>query len=172
MTAIIRDVRPSDFDDIVRNFYSYFDELTETPDLGLILFKEKPTLSEELSWFADFYDSVEKGDTVGLVAEEDTKVVGICEVHGLRPDSDISHRGELGIVVRKDSRGKGVGTALMKEALTKCKGKFELVQLAVFSTNRARRLYEELGFVTYGHLPMAIKRGTRYYDEDLMYLKL
>jgi RimJ/RimL family protein N-acetyltransferase len=169
---IYRDLKPSDFESMADNFYSFLDELEENPDLGLVLPRKRPSISEELQWFSDLYKKVEEGKTVATVAEGESKVIGMCEIEGLRSESDISHRGELGLVVSKEYRGKGIGTELIRLTLEKCKGKFEVVQLGVFSINRAKRLYERFGFQTYGHNPHAIKRGGRYYAEDLMLLKL
>jgi RimJ/RimL family protein N-acetyltransferase len=169
---IYRDVRPSDFESLSNNFFSFIDELKENPDLGLVLVKKKPTLSEELEWFSDFYKNVEQGKTIATVAETDSKVVGVCEVERMRPDSDVSHRGELGLAIVKEYRGQGIGTELMKHTLEKCRGKFEMIELSVFSINKAKKLYERFGFQTFGHNPHAIKRDGKYYEEDLMLLKL
>jgi RimJ/RimL family protein N-acetyltransferase len=44
-----------------------------------------------------------------------------------------------------------------------------MVQLTVVSENEAaRRLYEAMGFVAYGHEKRALKHDGRYYDEVLM----
>lgn len=177
MTITYRDARASDFDALTANFYSYFDEFRENPGLGLVLYNQKPTVAQELEWFSNLFGNIERGDAVATVAEEvsDSRpvvVVGMCEVRRLRPGTDMSHRGVLGISVRKEYRGKGVGTRLLEETLRKCKGKFEIIELSVFSINRARRLYERFGFKVYGHLPLAVKRGDQYFEEDLMYLKI
>jgi len=165
-------LKHSDFESITDNFYSFFDELEENPDLGLVLLRKKPSPSEELQWFANLYKNVEEGKTIATVAADGSRVVGMCEVEGLRPDSDVSHRAELGLVVRKECRGKGLGTELIRLTLEKCRGKFEIVELSVFSINRAKKLYEKFGFQVYGHNPFAIKRGGKYYEEDVMFLKL
>jgi RimJ/RimL family protein N-acetyltransferase len=170
--VIYRDLRPSDFESLSNNFFSFIDEQKENPDLGLVLVKKKPTLSEELEWFSDFYKNVEQGKTIATVAEADSKVVGVCEVERMRPDSDVSHRGGLGLAIVKEYRGQGIGTELLKHTLEKCRGKFEVIELSVFSVNKAKKLYERFGFQTFGHNPHAIKRDDRYYEEDLMLLKL
>src|ERR1700730_11810939 len=135
LLIVYRDVQASDFNDLSNNFFSFLEEAKENPELGLVLLKKKPSLSEELEWFSSFYKNVEQGRTVATVAEVDSSVVGMCEVEGLRPDSDVAHRGGLGIVVRREYRGKGIGTELMKQTLEKCRGKFEIVELTVFSIN-------------------------------------
>jgi RimJ/RimL family protein N-acetyltransferase len=72
---------------------------------------------------------------------------------------------------REDIEGRGIGLALTKDCLDRCKGKFEIIRLEVFSVNRvAKKLYKNLGLKTYGVLPRAVKRSGEYYDEELMYL--
>lgn len=170
--TIFRDIMPSDFEDLVEIYFHAYEELKENPDLGIIFFRSKPTMAQELQWFSNLYKGVEEGNTVVTVAAEDSRVVGTCDVNRLRPNTNLSHRGVLGILVREGYRGRGIGERLLNETLRKCRGKFEMIELTVFSVNRARKLYERVGFRTYGHLPQAIKRGERYYDEELMYLKL
>ena len=167
-----RDLRASDFESLSNNFFSFIDELQQNRDLGLVLAKKKPTLSEELEWFSHFYKNVEQGRTIATVAEANSKVVGLCEVEGMRPDSDVSHRGGLGIAIRKEYRGQGIGTELMRRTLEKCRGKFDVIELTVFSINKAKKLYERFGFQVYGRNPYAIKRDGKYFEEDLMFLKL
>jgi len=148
------------------------DELKENPDLGVGLRKEKPSLAEELQWFSNFYKSLEEGNAIATVAEDDSsKVVGVCEVERIHPGSYASHRGELGLVVTKEFRGRGIGTELMRRTLEKCKGKFDVVQLDVFTINHAKRMYERFGFQSYGRDPYNIKRDNRYFEVELMFLK-
>ena|SRR5579862_4548137 len=155
-----------------QNFYSLMDELKENPDLGVILRKKKPSVSEELQWFSNFYKNLDEGNGVATVAEaKKSKVVGICQVERIQPGSYASHRGELGLVVRKEFRGRGIGTELMKRTLKKCKGKFDVVQLGVFSNNPVKKLYERMGFRSYGTDPFSVKRDGRYFEVELMYLK-
>jgi len=91
----------------------------------------------------------------------------------LRPNSDLSHRAELGISVSSDYRGMGVRTALLEEALKRCRGKFEIIELTVLTTNDvARKLYAKFGFKSFGTRPRSIKRGGAYFDEELMRLDL
>ena len=169
---IIRDLKPSDFDDIVNNLYSYYEEVSENPELGLVLFNTKPSISYELEWFSNLYKGIAAGNNVAVVAEVDSHAVGLCIVHGRLPDSEISHGAELGIALRKEYRGRGIGTPLLREALERCRGKFETVELAVLTNNRAKKLYEKFGFKIIGTRQRAIKRGNRYFDEYVMILTL
>ena len=173
MVLAIRDLRPSDFTGIVGYYYRFYDERTENPSFGITLYHEKPSLSDELSWFSGLYRKMADGDAIAMVAEIDSHVVGLCEVSGLNPGSDVSHRADLGISVSKDHRGKGVGTALIQETLQRCRGKFEIIELSGLTTNQvAKELYERFGFKTFGIRHRSVKRGERYFDEELMLLEI
>jgi RimJ/RimL family protein N-acetyltransferase len=172
---VVRELRWTDFDPIRETFFRLFDEREVNPELGITLFDTRPSLEEEVTWFANLYRRVLQGEAVVAVAERAGAVVGHCTVSRVGPaaGSEAAHVGELGILVDREHRGKGVGRALLADALRQCRGKFEVVRLSVFSVNvRARRLYEEFGFVGVGHRAKAVHRGDRYFDEDLMQLDL
>jgi RimJ/RimL family protein N-acetyltransferase len=116
---------------------------------------------------------IAEGNIAMVMAEVDSHVVGWCDVRRVGPKTPVDHRGVLGICLRKEYRGRGIGEALIKGVLERCRGKFEVVELTVLSgNNRAKRLYERFGFVKYGVRRGALKRAGRYFDEDLMGLKL
>jgi RimJ/RimL family protein N-acetyltransferase len=116
---------------------------------------------------------VAEGNTVVVVAEVDSQVVGHCEVDRVLHSPEMSHQGILGMAIRKEHRGNGVGTAMLGLALQKCKGKFETIELSVFSTNdRAKKLYERFHFESIGVKPRAIKRNGAYIGEEIMVLTL
>jgi RimJ/RimL family protein N-acetyltransferase len=168
-----RGVFLSDGPGLSANFLSYLDELNENPTLGLVLRKTRPSAGEELTWFGHYYNDIEKGNIVATIAAaEDGEPIGVCDVERQAPGSYISHKGELGLAVRKEYRGKGIGTELLRRTLDKCRGKFDIIQLRVFTTNPARRLYERFGFEYYGHDPFGVFRNGTYFEEELMHLKL
>lgn len=57
---------------------------------------------------------------------------------------------ELLVAVRRGSRGKGVGTSLMRELLKAAGQRFRAVSLSVWPENPAKRLYFRLGFEIVG----------------------
>ncbi len=169
---MIRTLRWEDMNDIVSNYYSFYDELKDDPDFGIIFYPTKPDYESEIAWFAGLYRDMLLGDVVAVVAEEDGRVVGLCDVHRTRPKSELSHVGVLGITIRKEYRDRGIGTAMIEKALELSRDKFEIVRLDVFTVNsRAIALYRKLGFVEYGIFPASVKRGSRYYDQMMMYYK-
>ncbi len=173
MTVTVREVRWEDFPALVENYFSSYEDRADNPGLGLILFAEKPTLADEASWFLALYRSVLTGERVALVAEADGRAVGLVEVRRALPHPEVGHVGELGIAVHREYRGKGVGTRLLQEALSQARGRFQVINLRVFSDNvRAKALYRKMGFVTVGRVPKAVHRAGRYFDEEIMHLDL
>ncbi|MGC8561631.1 MAG: GNAT family N-acetyltransferase [Thermoplasmata archaeon] len=170
---MIRELEWNDLGDLVANYYSYYDELKYTPDFGISFYKKKPDYSSEVEWFSSLYRSVIAGDAIAVVAEEDRKAVGLCDVQRTRPGTELEHSAVLGIAIRKEYRGRGLGELMMNKAIELSKGKFEMLKLEVFSVNSAAiNLYRKLGFVEYGTLPRAVKRGESYYDLMQMYYYL
>ncbi|MBV8165753.1 MAG: GNAT family N-acetyltransferase [Alphaproteobacteria bacterium] len=80
------------------------------------------------------------------------------------------HKGVLwGVYVRPAARGSGVARRLAEAVIDHARGRVEILQLAVVTTNaQARGLYTSLGFVEYGVEQRALKLGDAYFDEALM----
>ena len=87
-----------------------------------------------------------------------------------------AHRSTIwGLWVIPESRGRGVGRALMEEALrfARTLDGVEYVQLAVGDWNTAaRNLYQELGFTTWGIERDALRHGDDVVAEHHMSLRL
>lgn len=86
------------------------------------------------------------------------------------------HKGNVfGMYVAQESRLQGLGKSLMLELIRmarNCDG-LEQINLTVVSDNdSAKKLYESLGFEVYGVERNALKYNGKYYDEDLMVLKV
>ena len=94
----------------------------------------------------------------------------------------VAHIGTIvGMMVRDDMQGQGIGRALLAATLEQARadGTLEQLILTVTASNApAARLYEHAGFVRYGTLPRAIKLNTDqtaapvYLDKDLMVCSL
>ena len=108
-----------------------------------------------------------------LAAFLDGELVGNCGVNAMAPKDrfKMRHRASLGISIRKKAWGLGLGTILITRALEQAKENgFTQVELGVFADNdRARHLYQKLGFQEMGCIPKAfyLKDGT-YRDEVQM----
>jgi ribosomal protein S18 acetylase RimI-like enzyme len=101
------------------------------------------------------------------------EVVGWCDITGT-PMEGFTHCGHVGMGVRSDYRGRGLGTTLLRAALDRAREKgLERIELEVFASNTpAVELYKKLGFVTEGVKKNARKIDGAYDDVVLMALAL
>ena len=102
-----------------------------------------------------------EGDHI-LVAAIDDEVVGVIGLHtSSRPR--VNHRGEIGMMVRDDWHGKGVGTAMMRAVIDLADKWLNLarIELTVFTDNQsAIALYRKFGFEIEGtHRKYAFRDG-------------
>jgi len=172
---LIRDLRPDDFDDLVATYYRCYDERAEGEPIGISLFDERPSMEAERGWFDATLADGAAGASVRVVAEVDRHAVGTCIIRRSAPSAthEGGHVGVLGILVDRAHRGHGVGSALLRAALDRSRGRFEIVTLSVLASNpRAEELYRRFGFVRYGVLPRAMRRGAVRIDSVLMALEL
>ena len=109
---------------------------------------------------------------VGAFAGE--KLVWEFGVAQVRPHIKYRHRAVMGISVRKEYWGCGLGSYLMQLAIdqTRTNG-FEQLELGVYSDNtRAIHLYEKVGFVRCGIQPRAFKLKDGTYRDEIMMVKM
>jgi len=169
----IRDLQWRDFDDVRSSYYLCYEEREEGKPVGILLFRDRPSLEQEVEWFSNLYQKTQSGETIALVAHDGERTVGLCilAIAGLGRDSETDHVGELGILIHRDFRGQGVGRRLMEAAIGRGRSRFESIELKVFTTNAAaRKLYLDLGFKSCGITPRVVKRGNEYIDVETMIL--
>lgn len=111
--------------------------------------------------------------TIGAFDQD--KLVGmvtLSQESGLK----MKHRANiLAMYVSPQVRGKGVGKAVLKEAIHQAKkleGMLKLNLSVVSSNEAAKNLYIQLGFKVFGVEEKALKVADTYYDEDHMVLFL
>lgn len=81
------------------------------------------------------------------------------------------HVASIGMAVHDDWAGRGVGTALMEQAMALCDDWLQAtrVELSVFTDNEAAlALYDRFGFVVEGTQRGAVFRAGRYVDIHVM----
>ncbi|WP_284777452.1 GNAT family N-acetyltransferase [Agrobacterium sp. lyk4-40-TYG-31] len=121
----------------------------------------------------DFAQRLEQGNVFGARCTDTNALVGAV---GLRIStaSKTRHKGAIwGMYVRPQTRGSGIGAALIKHALDYAKPLVEEVTIIVGASNiAAHKLYIKMGFEQYGFERRALKIGRTYYDEVLMALVL
>lgn len=101
-------------------------------------------------------------DTRLLVALADGEVVGNCGIHS-NPNPRRAHAAMLGMVVHGNWHGRGIGSALLTEAISLADNWLHLLrlELTVFTDNLpAIKLYQKFGFVIEGtHVGHALRDG-------------
>ena len=91
-----------------------------------------------------------------LVATIDGDVVGNLGLHEAGKSPRRRHVGSIGMCVRDDSQGRGVGTALMKAGVDLADDwlNYQRLELNVYTDNLAAlALYRKFGFVIEGYVP-------------------
>jgi putative acetyltransferase len=113
----------------------------------------------------EFLSKSTDGDHI-LVGVVDGEVVGVIGLH-TNPRPRVNHRAEIGMMVRDDWQGKGVGTAIMRAAIDLADKWLNLtrLELTVFTDNeRAIALYRKFGFETEGTLRKYAFRDGEFVD--------
>jgi ribosomal protein S18 acetylase RimI-like enzyme len=145
-------------------------------DLRLEALQNAPTAfgsnyeAESKQTVADFEGWMTRSYIAGAwLADE---LVGSASFYRL-DSAKAAHRGNIwGVYVRPAARGHGVARAVMENVLAFARTQVQQVHLAVVTGNgSALKLYEHLGFTTYGIEPRALCVDGRYYDENLMVLR-
>lgn len=108
-----------------------------------------------------------------LVADAEGRIVGNLRI-AREAQEATRHVATFGMHVARDWRGRGVGTALLLEALRWARAVgVRKVELSVYPDNdAARRLYARMGFVEEGRLLRHSRLSSGYRDEVLMGLWL
>ncbi len=111
---------------------------------------------------------------IWLIAEQNGRILASCNIARVMNRKRFLHRAGIGIVVRKECWGQGIGRAIMRECISFArKAGYEQVELDVVADNtRAIALYESLGFKLTGMKPNEMKYPDgSYADGCFMMLK-
>jgi ribosomal protein S18 acetylase RimI-like enzyme len=164
----IREARAGD----ARALVEHLRRLAAEPGINIPLSPDEvtPTVEQQRELIEEISASPRR---LLLVAEEGEARAG---EHSLAPMSlrrAIAHVAVLGMSVHAGWRGRGVGTALMTEALAWAPGAgFSRIELNVYARNAAAiGLYEKFGFEREGRRRRFIREGDVYLD-DLVMAKL
>ena len=118
-------------------------------------------LSKSVEEERAFLEGLDDESALFLVAEIHGKLVGSADVVRGRHSKN-RHTAQLGIALRKETRGLGLGTAMMQASIDWARAiGIRKLTLGVFATNTvARKLYGNLGFKEEGRLKgQVILRG-------------
>lgn len=151
-TAILRSPTLEDAED----FLAFFTQAaTETP--FLLRSPEDPplTVEAETQWIQSILQSEAQVVILCLV---DGKIAGNCLI-SFSPKKKIRHRGRVGIALLREYWGNHIGSILFEEMISIAR-QWNLTQLElefVEGNERARGLYEKMGFRFTGEIPNAIR---------------
>jgi len=121
--------------------------------------------AEIAQWTARDYERVARGEMAGWVAKDEAGIAGFLVARSLVQEAEI-----LNFAVRADERRRGIGTALLIEALnwSRSVGAEKAILEVRASNESAVKFYERHGFRTVGRRP-------KYYTdpiEDALLLSL
>lgn len=159
MTITIRHAEPGDFE-AVRKIYlgeSAFSGTLQLPFPSLELWRKRLAGAQEGSY--------------NLVACAGEEIVGQLGLHTFPDKPRRRHVGHVGIGVRDDWQGKGVGSALMQAMVALAENWLQLsrLELVVFVDNPAAiALYQKFGFVIEGTHRNHAFRGGEFVDTHTM----
>ena len=111
----------------------------------------------------------ESPNSLFLLAERNGEIVGAMDMQGMR-HPQCKHVGYVGLTVRRDVRGQGIGSALFNALFARAKSVgVTRLELEVFANNpRAIALYERMGFHVDGLRPGIVRLGTELIDVVVM----
>ena len=143
-TALIRQAQPEDAEALIGHANEVGAE-----EIYIQTEKLDKTVEAEREWIAGF----DGRSALLLVALLGEKIVGVADFER-GPQVKNSHVAEVGIAIKKEARGQGIGRAMMKEWISWARSiGVRKLFLGVFGTNdRAIALYRSLGFVDEGRL--------------------
>jgi len=121
--------------------------------------------AQPLSVLTEDLKGFKEANAPNFFAFDDSRLIGWCDLRLTRRES-ASHRAELGMGVKKEYRGKGVGRAML-EKLIKAAGDLSLekLELVVIADNEpAIQLYKSVGFKEEGRVKNYRKLNGIYTD--------
>ncbi|HEY0255423.1 MAG TPA: GNAT family N-acetyltransferase [Kofleriaceae bacterium] len=164
MEVTIRPAVPGDASRLV----AHLKTLAAEPGINIpMALDEVATVEDERARLETFEDHPR---ALVLVAERDGELLGELTIRAISPRRAVAHVASLGMSVRADARGQGVGTALLESAIEWAKTAGIIrIELYVYARNApAIALYEKAGFVTEGTRRAFIKEGDEFLDDLVM----
>ena len=158
---VIRPPKISDVDSLLAMINSLVEEK------AMITIQKKLTRKEEEKYLKERIKN--KKDHIHLFLIINGEVVGNARI--TKHENTRSHVGEVGISLRKEARGLGLGEKLLKKVMKEGIKKFKLkiVTLDVYAKNKiAQSLYNKLGFKKVGKIKGGVKYYGKYEDSIIM----
>ncbi len=117
----------------------------------------------------EFVKKILDFDLPQYIAVRGDEVIGWCDILP-KEFEGLSHAGRLGMGIKKEYRGRGIGSSLIGKTIEHAKRNgLEKIELEVFESNKdAIRLYKKYGFFKEGRLKKSRKIDGRYDNVILM----
>ena len=164
---VLRQVHPED----ARAMLDYL-ERTSAETHFMVRLPEEVTFSmeEEQVLLADCLSSDRR---IMLAAFDGDRIVGNVAISPAGERYKIRHRANLGIAIVQEYCNCGLGSILMREAITFAgEAGYEQVELGVFADNEpALRLYHKCGFWDTGRIPRAFHLPDGSYIDEIQMVK-
>jgi ribosomal protein S18 acetylase RimI-like enzyme len=165
MSITVREATPADASALV----AHLKELAAEPGINIPLAPDEVTLTveQEKQILREFSESPR---AILLVAEAEGHIVGELSLKAISPRRAVQHVATLGMSVKQAWRRKGVGRALLTDALEWAPtAGIKRVELYVYVRNApAIALYEGFGFTIEGRRRNFIREGDAFLDDFVM----
>lgn len=161
----IRDAQPADADAIAD---IYNDAVANTTAIWNETIVDS---TNRLDWMRERQQS---GFPVIVAVDDSGTVIGYATYGPWRPHDGYRHTVEHSVYVRADTRGGGIGRALMKELIARAHAdKLHVMIAGIDASNESSiRFHESLGFTTTGTLREVGTKFGRWLDLTFMQLTL
>ncbi len=127
-------------------------------------------IEEQVKWI-DGHNESERDFLIGAFHEE--KIIGLLGFRAFKNEK-MKHRGSLGVSLRHEYRGEGVGEILFRrlfELAERIEGLIQ-IELNVMSENvRAFHLYKKMGFIETGRVPNGFVLSDGSFSDDIAMIK-
>ena len=167
-TATLRNAVRSDAGKMIE-----FMKITAAETDYLLAYPEERDYTEEYE--GNFLENTAKSDDSLMIAcIVDGEIAGNCQIV-FNSRIKTKHRATVAITVVKKYWGLGIGTAMFEEMISKArdKGVSQLELEYIEGNERARHLYEKMGFIKYGERPDSIRlKNGKVLKEIQMLLRL
>ena len=141
----------------------------------LIAYPEERQAMTEAQEVAFLQHKHEDPNALMLMCRVEGRLTGTCDV-SFGSKIKVAHRGTIGISVRREFWGLGIGTAMFRELIAVARRRPGTLQLELDfmeGNQRGRALYEKMGFRVVGVKPDAIRlKSGELRNEYAMMLKL
>ncbi|MFA5714680.1 MAG: GNAT family protein [Candidatus Paceibacterota bacterium] len=157
---VIRSPKISDVDSLLEMINSLVEER------AMITIQKKITLEQERKYLKGI---IKDKESIHLFLIINGEVMGNARI--TKHENIKSHIGEIGISLKKEGRGLGLGEKLFKRVMEIGIKKFKLkiVILYVFAKNKiALSLYKKMGFKKVGTIKGGVKHYEKYDDYVMM----